>query len=161
MPKMRVIRAALSEAHELATSGRYTRLGERKFEPILFGFLAARWGRVGREVGARDPLTKRPRIDLRHGSTNPTVVEVACRPQEGGNQLEPSQNASELRKLTRVSQAQAKWRVLALFDFGIHPLSGARLEGKFIEWFSQRTDMGTSRVKVILVGRWGTRAFQL
>ena len=79
---------ALLDAVRLAHSGRYTRLTERKFELLLFGLFEERFGHMSRE---RHSSQRPSRIDLRYGTENPVLFELAVRPQTGSQQLEALQ----------------------------------------------------------------------
>jgi hypothetical protein len=105
---------------------------ERTLEPLLFGYFAARFQRMTREHRA-PPMIKKPggRVDLRHGGTNPVVIELAVRPRAGGPQLYGPSNKAELAKLTRIPPTQARSRILLLVDLGARPITRARLERSY------------------------------
>src|SRR5207245_1508894 len=91
--------------------------------------LTARFGRISRQHPVYLYGSERPqRIDFRYGGPNPVVIEFAVRPRDGGGQLYGSQNESELRKLTRVNQTEAKLRVLLLVDLANAPIAESELK---------------------------------
>jgi hypothetical protein len=98
---------------------------EMKIDPALFGYLRGKHGPVDRQHpvhlygGKQGKRAKR--IDYRLGGSNPVVLEFAVRPPTGGGTLLGSQNASELRKLCRVSDTEARLRALLLVDLYREP----------------------------------------
>lgn len=114
----------------ISDNGAY--VGERDVDPIVLGFLNARFGKVDRQhhiymYGSHVPS----RIDFRRRGPNAVVLELAVRPAYGGPQLLGYSNASELRKLTRVRNAAL--RVLMLLDLSAHPHSKSELEASYRE----------------------------
>lgn len=80
-------------------SGGHVGKREMLLDPILYGYLQGRFGSMTRQhhvqfYGAAKPK----RIDFRHGTSNPTVIEFAVRPPSGHATLYGSQNRSELQK---------------------------------------------------------------
>jgi hypothetical protein len=79
--------------------------------------LDAEFGPLTRQHHVKLYRSQRPaRIDFRLGGTNPVLIELAVRPEDGASQLYGSQNRPELEKLTRVPQRRAKLRALLLMD---------------------------------------------
>jgi len=90
---------------------------EMLIDAALFAYLRGRFESIERQHYVYVYGSTRPRrIDFRQGGTNPIVLEFAVRPPTGGPQLYGSQNATELRKLCRVSRTQARLRALLLLD---------------------------------------------
>lgn len=90
-------------------------------EMLLDAALYARLRGTGRSVERQfhtslPGYTRPARIDFRVRGPNAVLIEFAVRPPEGGGHLVGSQNRTELRKLTRFSNAQAKLRALLLID---------------------------------------------
>jgi hypothetical protein len=105
---------------------------ELLLDTILFAYLSGRYSNVSRQhrvylYGA----TKPHRIDFRLGGSNPVVIELAPRPPSGGGALGGGQNISELRKLCRVRQTEAKLRALLLFDLADRPLKKQALRDTY------------------------------
>lgn len=113
-------------------SGQHVGKREMQLDPILYGYLEGRFGSFKRQHrlylrGRTKPL----RIDFRRGSTNPVLVEFAVRPPNGGNTLYGSQNRSELRKLSRIPQSQARLRILLLVDLSATPHAKSDLRATY------------------------------
>ncbi|SRR5258708_16969961 len=90
---------------------------EMLLDPVLYGYLKGRFGKISRQHYVRLHATTHPRrIDFRSGTSNPVVIEFAVRPPSGSGTLYGSQNRSELRKLCRVTKSAARLRVLLLID---------------------------------------------
>lgn len=110
----------ISSAQEvLLLLGDYSNAPDREMllDPMVYGYLQGRFGAMQRQHRLYVSGSSRPkRIDFRHGTSNPAVIEFAVRPPRGGGQLHGSQNVRELRKLTRVPQRRAKRRMLLLLD---------------------------------------------
>lgn len=137
----------------LAQDGRYTSLTERKIEPLVFAMLSERWGTVHREVAAVDPLRQRARIDFRYGTTNRVFIELAVRPRSGGQQLEATQNAPELRKLSHIRQSRGKLRLLVLLDLSLKGLSYERLFADYKQKCASAIDMESNSIQLLYVHR--------
>jgi len=87
--------------------------GELFFDAIMHALLTSRRrGRIERQfkLPLRPGQRRRQRLDFRIGGTAPVVIELACRRHPG--QLSPSQNRSELNKLTRFRQATTRFLLL-------------------------------------------------
>lgn len=116
-----IIEAGEEALHLLA---RYSNAPHREMliDPALFGYLRGKHGPVDRQHNVYVYGDVRPkRIDYRLGGNNPVVLEFAVRPATGGGNLLGSQNRSELRKLCRVSTAEARLRALLLLDLYHQP----------------------------------------
>src|SRR5438093_1461614 len=103
-------------------SGGHVGRREMLLDPILYGYLEGRFSHMARQHyvylhGSANPK----RIDFRYGTHNPVVIEFAVRSPAGGGTLYGSQNRSELRKLCRVTQAEARLRVMLLIDLHTAP----------------------------------------
>ncbi len=95
----------------------------------LFIRLDAKHSHVTRQHYIEFAKSERPsRIDFRIGGTNPVLVELAVRPAGGSSQLYGSQNRSELGKLTRIPQSQARLRAMLLMDLAARPILKSRLK---------------------------------
>ncbi len=106
--------------------------------------------RVERQFYAHLPHQRKPaRIDFRVRHPNPVLVEFAVRPPTGGGQLCGSQNQSELRKLTRFSNHQAKLRALLLIDLARTPYGRDSLKATYDEIHAGRGRFERWPVKVI------------
>jgi len=91
--------------------------------------LDAEFGSLTRQHHVELYRSQRPaRIDYRVGGTNPVLIELAVRPEDGASQLYGSQNKPELVKLTRIPQSRAKLRALLLMDLKPEPLQRNRLK---------------------------------
>lgn len=96
---------------------------EMLIDPALYAYLRGSGRPVRRQFHAHLPGAERPpRIDFRVGGANPVLIEFAVRPAIGGGQLYGSQNRTELFKLCRFSNAQARLRALLLIDLYEHPM---------------------------------------
>jgi len=91
--------------------------GERAVDVLLWGYLCGRSYHVKRQHNVYLYGSNKPhRIDFRFGGPNPIVLELAVRPAGGGSHLSGPNNQTELNKLCRVSQKEAKLRALLLID---------------------------------------------
>lgn len=98
-------------------TGYTKRQTEMAADPMVYGLMEAAFGAVARQHYIWMGTGSRPkRIDFRIGGNNPVVLEFALRPIDGTIQLYGSQNAAELRKLSRVPTSKARTRVLLLID---------------------------------------------
>ena len=82
---------------------------ERWLHGVVLGILEAKVGDMQYEfpiVGGR--------IDMRHGTSNPDVVELVV--VRRGNEWHASQNLSELQKLCSVPYSRARRRILLILD---------------------------------------------
>jgi hypothetical protein len=105
---------------------------EMLLDPILYGFLEGRFEHLSRQHYSYIHGSARPkRIDFRRGTTNPVVIEFAVRPPGGGGTLYGSQNRTELRKLCRVTPAEARLRVMLLVDLHSTPLNKDNLKATY------------------------------
>ena len=107
---------------------------EMLIDPALYAYLRGSGRSVERQFHAHLPGAKRPpRIDFRIRGPNPVLIEFAVRPAIGGGQLYGSQNKTELWKLCRFSNAQAKLRALLLIDLYEDPISKDALKNTYNE----------------------------
>lgn len=131
---------------------------ERKIDPVLFGFLEAKFGGISRQhqvpmCGGSHPK----RIDYRQGGNNPVVIELAVRPRQRANTLYGSHNRSELRKLCRVSSACL--RVLLLLDLSDNATARTSLQATYDEQTSGPGNFQRNSVRVIYVHRQSSYHF--
>jgi hypothetical protein len=127
---------------------------EMLLDPVLYGYLHGRFGGVTRQHHVRFHGRHRPsRIDFRHGTSNPVVIEFAVRPPSGHATLYGSQNRSELRKLCRVSQTTARLRVLLLIDLYFTPMNRETLKATYDREGSGPGNFIRRPVRVIYVHR--------
>jgi len=135
-------------------SGGHVGRREMLLDPILYGHLDGCFGHLSRQHYVHLSGRLRPqRIDFRYGTSNPIVIEFAVRPPGGGGTLYGSQNSSELRKLCRVTKAEARLRVMLLVDLHSTPLARANLKATYDQ---QTTGAGNFRrhaVRVFYVHR--------
>lgn len=125
---------------------------ERTMDPLLFAYLSGRFSFVQRQHNVHSYGSPIPeRIDFRFGSSNPVVLELAVRPPKGGGHLLGSQNASELRKLCRVSCTEARLRALLLLDLCDKPLTNETLEATYKAIHAGPGKFRRSPVRVIYV----------
>lgn len=104
---------------------------ERGLDPIFFGYITAAHPHVtvSRQMNVKfAKKTKPSRIDFRLGGTNPTVLELAVRPESGGQQLSGQLNRTELLKLSKIVPSKAKRRILLLIDLKKTPITRNQLE---------------------------------
>jgi hypothetical protein len=106
--------------------------GEFVIDRMLYSYLCARFENISRQhpvwmYGSAHPH----RIDFRAGGTNPVVFELAWRKSPVGAGLSANTNRSELRKLSRVKQEQAKLRALLLLDLSTVPLREDHLRAQY------------------------------
>ncbi len=126
------------------------RIKERWIHGVVLGILEAKVGNMQYEHIVDDG-----RIDIRHGSSNPDVIEFVLVKGEHGNQWQASQNKTELRKLSRTSDRYAKRRIL----FILHPFGPATSEERMNENYSEyregnrerRGYFGENSVRVVYV----------
>jgi hypothetical protein len=84
---------------------------------VVLGLLEASIGNMQSEFQVKVPsaTTKKPkRIDFRHGSNNPDVIELVVNAR--GHEFYGSQNKSELQKLCRIPYSKARRRILLVLD---------------------------------------------
>ncbi|NMO14149.1 hypothetical protein HPC49_25165 [Pyxidicoccus fallax] len=114
-------------------SGRPKR--ERDVDPMLYAILNARFKQPGAPVTRQHPiqmLGSRRLVDFRIGGPNPILLEFAFRPRTGGGDLCSSTNESEILKLSRFPQTEAKLRALLLIDASSSgPYERVQLETKY------------------------------
>lgn len=133
---------------------------ERSLDPVLFGYLCGRFTNITRQHKLVLAGSKRPkRIDFRAGTGNPTVLEFAVRPPTGGQFLMGPQNRSELIKLSKVTNAKAKSRVLLLVDLAPRAIAEARLRGSYAPVNSGPGRWKRHSVRVIYVHKTRTYDF--
>ena len=82
---------------------------ERWLHGVLLGYLQAKVGKMRSEWRVSPG-----RINLRHGGTNPSVIELVVRFH--GVEEAPAANRTELAKLCRVKRGQARTRFLLILD---------------------------------------------
>src|ERR1039457_7212382 len=81
------------------------RINERWIHGIVLGILEAKVGSMQYEHEVAGG-----RIDIRHGTNNPDVVELVL--IKAGNEWHAGQNKTELRKLSKTPYAQGRRRYL-------------------------------------------------
>jgi hypothetical protein len=134
---------------------------EMLIDPVLYALLRTKYARVTRQYHAHLPNAQRPpRIDFRVGGTNPVLIEVAVRPPHGTSELYGSQNASELRKLTRFSNQRAKLRALLLIDLHGSPHDFAALQATYDKVNAGRGKFTRHPVQIVYVHASGTFGFK-
>lgn len=128
----RMLRTAMHEFLDVLDEINKGTATERTLLPYLYIFLRRRWEgvRVRREFSVDAGNKRTGRIDFLLGTTNPVALEVACRNSRSKSQS-ASQNVSELRKLSRIKQSQAKRRVLVVFDLTKHPLTIEKFKASY------------------------------
>ncbi len=127
---------------------------ETELDPIFFGYLTGRYPkiRVSRQFHVRFASSKNPsRIDFRIGGTNPTLLELAVRPPEGTQQLNGPQNHTELKKLSKFPNSEARRRILLLIDLKNEPIDKETLEGTYKELHAGRGNRKRHPVTVVYV----------
>ncbi len=101
---------------------------------ILHAYLIGRYAGVWPECPVMIGKKKQA-IDFRFGDRpyggNPCALELAVRNSEEGSQLLPSQNKSELKKLSRYPASKAQTRVLLLLDLGHDPITQHSLQSGY------------------------------
>lgn len=126
---------------------------ERDLDPMLYALLSSRYGNRGSLVKRQYPirmLGSDCRVDFRVGGPNPILIEFAFRPSTGGGDLCSSTNRSELLKLSRFPQTEAKLRALLLVDACVAgPYDRARLKEKYGEVKSGPGKIERNPVRVI------------
>ena len=125
---------------------------EMRLDPVLYGFLEARFGKMSRQHKVRmHSKQKAQRIDFRYGGSNPVVIEFAVRTSLSSNTLYGSQNSSELKKLTRIIPSQASLRILLLLDLASSPLAKPSLESTYNRVTAGRGNFKRHSVRVVYV----------
>ncbi len=125
---------------------------EMLLDPVLYAYFEGRFGAMSRQHQVEMHSKVRPqRIDFRHGSSNPSVMEFAVRPPSGGSTLQGSQNKSELRKLTRIVPSQAKTRILLLLDLYRESILKCKLKPTYDNINAGRGNFRRHSVRVIYV----------
>lgn len=81
---------------------------ERWLHGVVLGILEAKVG----DIQYEHPV-ENGRIDIRHGSSNPDVVELVL-VKAGGSGWHAGQNKTELRKLSKTTKVQARRRMLLI-----------------------------------------------
>jgi len=114
-------RAALNLTYTLTQK----KTRERWLHGVVLGLLEGLVGNMQNEFAVEDSnrVKKKPKcIDFRHGSSNPDVIELVVRMR--GGELYGSQNKSELLKLCKIPDTQARRRILLLLDpSGLDPIA--------------------------------------
>jgi hypothetical protein len=144
---------ALSTVIRLSDDYARSVTGELTMDRMLYAFLTATFKGVSRQHHVALHRSRPRRIDFRLGGTNPVVAEFAFRPAKGGQQLHGPQNASELRKLCRVTPTQAKLRALLLLDLRNAPLLRGALQESYSQVNSGRGRFTRHPVRVVYVHR--------
>ena len=121
---------------------------ERELDRILYAYFKGRYPNASRQKGVVFSGGTRGRIDFRLGGTNPAVIELAVRSQDGGN-IGVGGNKPELGKLSRVPQAQAKVRVLLLVDLNSRPVSFQSLKNGYDAYHLGRGKFERQPVSVV------------
>lgn len=127
---------------------------ERGLDPIFYGYLRGTYQkvRVSRQMQMTFSGASRPsRIDYRVGGTNPTVLELAVRPEDGKQQLNGPQNHHELLKLSKVVPSKAKRRVLLLVDLKKKPIQKYSLKKSYDKLHAGRGRKPRHSVTIIYV----------
>lgn len=125
---------------------------EMRIDPVVYAYFDARFGHFQRQYHVRLHGKTRPkRIDFRHGTSNPVVMEVAARPPTGRSELYGKSNRDELSKLTRVVTSQARKRVLLLLDRAPLPIPAVNLKPTYDEIGTTRGRFARHSVRVIYV----------
>jgi hypothetical protein len=126
---------------------------ERAVDPVFYAFLKAELAGASRQHCVYMYGSAKPhRIDFRTGGTNPSVIELAVRPPKGGYELDGPHNLTELRKLARVKQDQAKMRFLLLTDLSSKgPLDRAKLKGSYDPLHAGRGKFSRNPIRVVYV----------
>jgi hypothetical protein len=123
---------------------------EMLIDPALYAYLRSTGRSVERQFHANLPSARKPpRIDFRVLGPNAVLLEFAVRPPVGGSQLYGSQNRSELYKLCRFDNTQAKLRALLLIDLSPHPLAATSLKPTYDKVNAGPGKFPRSPVKVI------------
>jgi hypothetical protein len=136
--------------HEYA--GSHVGRREMLLDPILYGYLEGYFGHMARQHYVRLHGTTNPkRIDFRRGANNPVVIEFAVRPPNGGGTLYGSQNRSELRKLCRIPQAEARLRVMLLIDLHARSMCKSDLKPTYDSETSGAGNFAHHPVRVLYV----------
>lgn len=135
MPRLTIEHLTRIAERAIVIRSGYTglRRGELFLDAILNGLLDGRFGAVHRQdrLQLRKGQRRQQRIDFRIGGNSPVVIEIACR--SFGGELAPSQNRSELQKLTR--HRMVATRYLLLLDPTKHsPLKKAVLQQLYRDW---------------------------
>lgn len=99
------------------------------------------------------------RIDFRFGGSNPVVLELVVRAPTGGGSLSGGQNIGELKKLCRVSYAQARLRALLLLDLAGEPLKKDSLKDTYVPRHAGPGKFKRSAVRIIYVHRQSAFSF--
>lgn len=87
-------------------------------------------------------------------------MELVVRPPRGGGQLYGSQNETELWKLCRFPNTQAKLRALLLIDLHAQPLEKIALKSTYDEIHAGRGKFDRFPVQVIYAGHSETYSFK-
>jgi len=114
MPKSlthEILKEVGRKAVRLANTLSWKKTKERWLHGVVLGLLEASIGDMQSEF-LFDSSIKR--IDFRHGSSNPDVIELVVR--VNGGELYGSQNISELKKLCKIPYSRARRRILLLLD---------------------------------------------
>lgn len=125
---------------------------ERTLDPVFYAYFQGRFGSMSRQMHVRLHGRRHPRrIDYRFGTTNPVVIELAVRSPQRRGDLRGPKNTTELRKLTRVTQASARRRILLLVDLAPEPIARDRLKATYDPIHAGRGNFRRHSVRVIYV----------
>jgi len=131
------------------------RRGELGADLLLYGLLQGRFGHMTRQ----HPV-KLGRIDFRYGASAPVVIELVHRgrrdPRAG---LFASQNRSEIRKLTRVTNTTARTRILLLIDRSSDSIPRRNLKPSYDATNAGRGRFTRHSIRVIYVSRTNSYNF--
>jgi len=119
MPKTltnRLLRDVGRKAVYLTASLSWKKTKERWLHGVILGLLEAKIGNMQSEFPCDNSLKK---IDFRHGSSNPDVIELVVR--VSGGELYGSQNIDELKKLCKIPYSRTRRRMLLLLDASLLP----------------------------------------
>lgn len=139
---------------------------EMRMDPLVLAYFQGRFGSMARQHHVRVHRGNRSkRIDFRHGTHNPVVIELAVRPRYGAGEMYGSQNSPELRKLCRVVPSQARTRVLLLLDLKRSPIDKVNLKATYDSLHAGRGRFTRHGVRVVYVHKerqyhflWNPRA---
>lgn len=143
--------------------GRRSRsLGEADVGRILHAYLLGRYQDVRKEFRVTKG-SRRKAVDFRFGDFSndgeACLLELAVRNSENGSQLSPSQNSSELHKLSSYSRDLEDYRALLLLDIGHSALERNLLRKNYDDYIYEKPPRGARRVRVLYVHRNSTFSF--
>lgn len=139
------LRKAARAVTRIARNLGRTKRKEKWLHGVLLGYLEARVGNMRSEW-----QVPRGRIDLRHGGTNPSVIELVVR--QYGVEDKPAMNKKELGKLCRVTSARARTRFLLILDpSGKKPVEKERLRKAYARYNGGRGKFERQPVRIMYV----------